>query len=155
MWKRIDDAMYSRRPIRLCASNDTLYKDRNVFWLIDGNVFPKPTGRGSYNLMTPSLPAPSLLALFDNQRNSTFPHNRILPLIAFRDLVANKIPERFPDLRFGFIEASAGWIPFLIHALRRLLRERWKFASSVELFRQALCRLRGRRRHSLHRQARG
>lgn len=276
MWKLIDAEMYSRRPIRLCAPNDTLYKDRNVFWLIDGNIFPKPAGRGSYNLMTPSLPGqeserggvtigcreltdvearladmdrlgietqviyptlfliyltddvnleialckaynrwlaeacakarhrlrwvavlpmrsieasidemstakkngavglffrglegsrtldnpyffpiyeeanrldlsicihtgsgvPSLLALFDNQRNSTFPHNRILPLIAFRDLVANKIPERFPGLRFGFIEASAGWIPYLIHVLRRLVRKQWKFASSAELFRE-------------------
>jgi hypothetical protein len=56
MWKLIDEETYSRRPIPLCAPNDTLYKDRNVFWLIAGNIFPKPAGRGSYNLMTPSLP---------------------------------------------------------------------------------------------------
>jgi predicted TIM-barrel fold metal-dependent hydrolase len=272
----MDEAMMPRRPVRLSVPRDTLYKDRNTFWLIDGNIFPKPAGRGSYNLMTPSLPgqeserggvtipcreltdiearladmdrlgietqvvyptlfliyltddvsleialckaynrwlaeawsksrnrlrwvavlplrvidasieemrtakrngavglffrgiegrltldnphffpvyeeasrlelpicihtgsgAPSLLALFDTERNSTFAHNRILPLIAFRDLVANKIPELFPTLRFGFIESSAGWIPYLIHVLRRLLRERWKFASSAELFRE-------------------
>ncbi len=275
MWKLIDEPMRARRPVRLSVPLDTLYKDRNAFWLIDGNIFPKPAGKGSYNLMTPSLTgqeaarggatipsreltgiearladmdklgieiqviyptlflvyltddvkleialckaynrfvaeacskapdrlrwvavlplrsidesveemrtakrnraagvffrgiegsltldhpyffpiyeeasrldlpicihtgsgAPSLLALFDNERNSTFPHNRILPLIAFRDIVANKIPEIFPGLRFGFIEASAGWIPYLIHVLRRLLREKWKFASSAELFR--------------------
>jgi predicted TIM-barrel fold metal-dependent hydrolase len=276
IWKLMDDAMMPRRPVRLSVPTDTLYKDRNAFWLIDGNIFPKPAGRGSYNLMTPSLPgqeserggvtiacreltdiparladmdrlgietqviyptlfliyltedvsleialckaynrwlagawsksrdrlrwvavlplrsidasieemrtakrngalglffrgiegkltldhpyffpvyeeasrldlpicihtgsgAPSLLALFDTERNSTFAHNRILPLIAFRDLVANKIPELFPALRFGFIESSAGWIPYLIHVLRRLLRERWKFASGAELFRE-------------------
>lgn len=276
MWKLMDAEMLPRRPIRLAAPRDTLYKDRNAFWLIDGNIFPKPAGRGSYNLMTPSLPgqeserggvtiacreltdigarladmdklgietqviyptlfliyltddvkleialckaynrwmteawskahnrlrwvavlplrsveasieemrtakkngaaglffrgiegsltldhpyffpiyeeasrlnlpicihtgsgAPSLLALFDTQRNSTFAHNRILPLIAFRDLVANKIPERFPELRFGFIEASAGWIPYLVHVLRRLFRDRWNYASSLELFRE-------------------
>ena len=276
MWQLMDLDMIPRRPIRLSAPQDTLYKDRNAFWLIDGNIFPKPAGRGSYNLMTPSLPgqesarngvtipcreltdiearladmdrlgietqviyptlflitltddvkleialcraynrwmtqawsnarnrlrwvavlplrsveasieemrtarkngavglffrgiegrltldhpyffpiyeeanrldlpicihtgsgAPSLLALFDTERNSTFAHNRILPLIAFRDLVANKIPELFPGLRFGFIEASAGWIPYLIHVLRRLLREKWKYASSAELFRE-------------------
>lgn len=279
MWKLLNEAMHPRRPIRLSVPTDTLYKDRNAFWLIDGNIFPKPAGKGSYNLMTPSLPgqeaarggatipcreltdiegrladmdrlgiaiqviyptlflvyltddvdleialckaynrfiaeacskardrlrwvavlplrsidqsieemrtakknravgvffrgmegsltldhpyffpvyeeasrldlpvcihtgsgAPSLLALFDNERNSTFPHNRILPLIAFRDLVANKIPELFPGLRFGFIEASAGWIPYLVHVLRRLLREKWKFRSSADLFRD--CRL--------------
>ncbi len=274
IWRLMDEAMLPRRPVRLSVPNDTLYKDRNAFWLIDGNIFPKPAGRGSYNLMTPSLPgqeserggvtiacreltdiearladmdrlgietqviyptlfliyltddvaleialckaynrwlaeawsksrnrlrwvavlplrsidasleemrmakrkgavglffrgiegkltldnphffpiyeqaarldlpicihtgsgAPSLLALFDTERNSTFAHNRILPLIAFRDLVANKIPELFPALRFGFIEASAGWIPYLVHVLRRLLRARWQFASSAELF---------------------
>jgi predicted TIM-barrel fold metal-dependent hydrolase len=58
-----------------------------------------------------------------------------MPLLAFRDLIANRIPEQFPDLRFGFIEAAAGWVPFLIHIVRRLLKERFKYASSVELFR--------------------
>ncbi len=275
MWTLIDESMQPRRPIRLSVPTDTLYKDRNTFWLIDGNIFPKPAGKGSYNLMTPSLAgqeaarggatipsrelmdiearladmdklgieiqviyptlflvyltddvnleaalckaynrfmaeacsrapnrlrwvavlplrsidrsieemrsakenravgvffrgiegsltldhpyffpiyeeasrldlpicihtgsgAPSILGLFDNERNSTFPHNRILPLIAFRDLVANKIPELFPGLRFGFIEASAGWIPYLVHVLRRLLRDKWKFSSTADLFR--------------------
>ena len=276
MWQLMDRDMIHRRPIRISVPNDTLYKDRNAFWLIDGNIFPKPAGRGSYNLMTPSLPGqesarsgvtipcreltdvearladmdrlgietqviyptlflvtltddaklqialcqaynrwlaaawskargrlrwvavlplwsveasieemrsakkngavglffrgiegkltldnpyffpvyeeasrldlsicvhtgpavPSLVALFDAGRNGSFLQNRVLPLVAFRDLVANKIPERFPGLRFGFIEASAGWVPYLMHVLRRLLRERWKFASSAELFRE-------------------
>jgi predicted TIM-barrel fold metal-dependent hydrolase len=57
-------------------------------------------------------------------------------LIAFRDIIHNKIPERFPGLRFGFIEASAGWVPFLLHILRRLLSDRWKSLSSVDLFRE-------------------
>ena len=34
------------------------------------------------------------------------------PLHAFRDLVLNQIPDMFPRLRFGFVEASASWIPF-------------------------------------------
>jgi predicted TIM-barrel fold metal-dependent hydrolase len=276
MWELIDRDMLPRRPVRVSVPNDTLYGDRNAFWLIDGNIFPKPAGKGSFNLMTPSLPGqesarggatipcreltdvearladmdrlgidthviyptlflatvtddaklqvalckaynrwlaaawskargrlrwvavpplwsieasieemraakengavgvffrgiegritldnpyffpiyeeagrldlsicvhtgpavPSLLKLFDAGRNGSFLHNRVLPLAAFRDLVANKIPERFPGLRFGFIEASAGWVPYLIHVLKRLLRERWKYASSVELFRE-------------------
>ena len=47
------------------------------------------------------------------------PHVRSLPLFAFRDLVAHKIPERFPALRFGFIEASASWVPYVLHHLQR------------------------------------
>ena len=77
-----------------------------------------------------------VLEMFDLARNHTFGHTRVMPLLAFRDLVANKIPEQFPGLRFGFIEAAAGWAPFLIHIIRRLLKERFKYGSSAEMFRE-------------------
>jgi predicted TIM-barrel fold metal-dependent hydrolase len=77
-----------------------------------------------------------VLEMFDLSRNHTFGHTRVMPLLAFRDLVANRIPEQFPGLRFGFIEAAAGWAPFLIHIIRRLLKERFKYGSSVEMFRE-------------------
>ncbi|MGZ8425547.1 MAG: amidohydrolase family protein, partial [Candidatus Binatia bacterium] len=76
------------------------------------------------------------LEMFDLARNHTFGHTRVMPLLAFRDLVANKIPEQFPSLRFGFIEAAGGWAPFLFHIIRRVLKERFKYASSEELFRE-------------------
>jgi uncharacterized protein len=82
-----------------------------------------------------------LLNLFDLDLNGTF-HNTHLPmLMAFRDLVASEIPERFPNLRFGFLEASGSWVPYLYHHLKRSARPRlsfpnarWKHASSKELF---------------------
>jgi predicted TIM-barrel fold metal-dependent hydrolase len=77
-----------------------------------------------------------VLEMFDLSRNHTFGHTRVMPLLAFRDLVANRIPEQFPGLRFGFIEAAAGWAPFLIHIIRRLLKERFKYGSSAEMFRE-------------------
>jgi len=77
-----------------------------------------------------------ILAMFDVARNHTFGHTRVMPLLAFRDLIANRIPEQFPGLRFGFIEAAAGWVPFLIHIVRRLLKDRFRFGSSAELFRE-------------------
>ena len=42
----------------------------------------------------------------------------------------------FPSLRFGFIEASASWVPFLIHKLRRDNTKRWKpsWKSGADLF---------------------
>ena len=49
--------------------------------------------------------APSMMQIFDLERNHTFAHSRILPMIAFRDIVTNKIPELFPGLRFAFLEA--------------------------------------------------
>ncbi len=276
MWAMMDAAMRPRRPVMLAVPEDTWYGNRNAFWLIDGEIYPKPAGRGSFNLVTPSaqkvqdgrrdstaatremtdipgrladmdklntaaqvvyptlflvyntkdrdleialcraynrflahacaqsggrmkwvavLPLQSMdaaldeircakqngavgiffrgiegdytldhpylfpvyeeaqnqnlaicihtgcgvkaiLDLFEVSRNHTFGHTRVMPLLAFRDLVANKVPERFPGLRFGFIEAAAGWVPFLIHIVRRLLKDKLRFASSPELFRQ-------------------
>jgi uncharacterized protein len=276
MWALMDRAMQPRRPIMLQVPEDTWYGNRNAFWLIDGEIFPKPAGKGSFALVTPSeqkvqagrkdstpatremtdikgrladmeklntamqivyptlflvyntkdtelevalcraynrflaqacvqsgglmkwvvvLPLQSMdaaldeirfakqngavgvffrgiegeytldhpnlfpvyeeaqknnmsicvhtgcgvkqiLEMFDLARNHTFGHTRVMPLLAFRDLVANKIPERFPGLRFGFVEAAAGWAPFLIHIIRRVLKERFTFASSEELFRE-------------------
>jgi len=40
----------------------------------------------------------------------------VLPLFAFNDIVNNKIPELFPRLKFGFIEAYASWVPYLLHS---------------------------------------
>ena len=77
---------------------------------------------------------PTLTNMFNLERNHTFAHGRVLPIFAFRDIIHNRIPEMFPKLRFGFIEASAGWVPFLLHILRRLLKQQFKFDSSVELF---------------------
>lgn len=61
---------------------------------------------------------PAFTAVFDVTRSHTFPHTRTLPLMAFRNIVANKIPEMYPDLRFAFIEAGASWVPYVLHALR-------------------------------------
>ena len=54
MWDHIDEGMYSRRPVLTSVPEDTLYGPRNAFWLIDGNIVPKPNGKGSYRLVTPS-----------------------------------------------------------------------------------------------------
>ncbi len=275
MWQAIDPKMYPRRPIVVQMPEDTWFGERNATWLIDGNIFPKPAGMGSYRLVTPSaqkaeaargdiaiasreisdvaarlkdmdrlgvdvqviyptlflvyltddaaletalcqaynswlaagcakangrlrfvavLPlrsipeslkemkrckelgaagiffrgfegdktldhpyfhpvyeqaakldlaicihtgsgAPWMLPYFEHARNHTFAHGRALPIFAFRDLIANRIPEKFPGLRIGFIEASAGWAPFMIHILRRLFKDRPKYQNSKELFR--------------------
>ena len=276
MWSMMDKDIYDRRPVLLKAPEDTLYGPRNAFWLIGGDIFPKPNGKGSFRLITPSatklesargdiaigcremtdissrlndmdrlqvdtqvvfptlfliyitddvaldiamaraynrfiaqacakggsrmrwvvvpplhsveesvkeikwgndngavgvffrgiegdrtldnpyfnpiyrtasevdLPilihtgagCPLFLKLFDVERNHTFGHSRVQPLFAFRDLIANKIPEQFPKLKFGFIEASAGWVPFMMHILKRLFREKWKFSSDRDMFRE-------------------
>ena len=46
MWEFIDREMYPRRPILAKIPDDTWYKDRNAFWLIDGEIFPQAGGQG-------------------------------------------------------------------------------------------------------------
>lgn len=275
MWGYIDKEMSPRRPILTRIPDDTWYKERNAFWLIDGEIFPKPAGKASFSLITPSaqkkesgrddihlsvreLTDPAariadmdkmgveiqviyptlflvyltddprleialcraynrfvadgcvkepnrlkwivipplrsvdasleemnwakergaagvffrgmegnltldnpyfypiyaeaerldlpicihtgsgsryLMQLFDVERNHTFAHNRVLPVVAFRDLVANRIPEQFPRLRFGFIEAAASWVPYIWHVLRRSVRSDLKNKNPQDLFR--------------------
>jgi len=263
MWRTFPPELMPRRPVLVSGPTDTLYGTKNVFWLIDGNIFPKPAGKGGFSLITPSesefqrsrgdiaiacregtdvgarladmdrqgvdvqvvyptlflvyltddveldialcasynewmagvwaqsgnrirwtavlplrspqasidqlraarqrgavgvfirgverdrtlddpyffpiyeeaqaldLPicihtgagCPAITAIFDVTRNSSFPHIRMQPLIAFRDIVANRIPEQFPRLRFGFVEAGASWVPYVLHAVKRLLKD--------------------------------
>ena len=66
--------------------------------------------------------SPGITSVFDRTFSHNLPHVRSLPIFAFRDLVAHKIPERFPDLRIGFIEASASWVPYVLHHLSRSTR---------------------------------
>lgn len=62
--------------------------------------------------------APALNNLIDIQRSHTFTHGRLPPIVAFRNLVANKVPAQFPRLRWGFIETGASWVPFALYQLR-------------------------------------
>jgi len=275
MWGYIEKEMYPRRPVLTKIPDDTWYGERNAFWLIDGEIFPKPAGKASFSLITPSAQkkesgrgdihlavreltdplarlkdmdkigvdaqviyptlflvyltddarlegalcraynrfvadacakAPArlkwvallpmrdidasleemkwaksrgavgiffrgmegnltldnpyfapiygqaeeldltvcihtgsgsryLMQLFDVERNHTFAHNRVLPVVAFRDLVANRIPEHFPKLRWGFIEAASSWVPYIFHVLRRSVRADLKNKNPQELFR--------------------
>jgi hypothetical protein len=54
MWKLFDKDLYHRRPVMLAAPDDMLYRDFNVLWLIDGNIFPKASGKGGFRIITPT-----------------------------------------------------------------------------------------------------
>ncbi len=54
-----------------------------------------------------------------------------LPVVStFHTLVYDGVPERFPMLRFGFIEVSAQWIPYVIHDLARRFERKGKRLAS-------------------------
>jgi len=81
--------------------------------------------------------SPQISALFDTAISRTFPQSRVLPLMAFRDIVANQVPQKFPNLRFGFIEATASWVPFLLHYLKRETRRRARGDWGPQLFEES------------------
>src|SRR3970040_168731 len=54
MWKMLEPDFLPRGPIMLKVPNDTWYGNRDAFWLIDGEIYPKPAGKGSFALVTPS-----------------------------------------------------------------------------------------------------
>ncbi len=46
---------------------------------------------------------------------STLHRFRVPTVVAFNDILLSEIHEQFPRLRFGFIEASSQWVPWVIH----------------------------------------
>jgi predicted TIM-barrel fold metal-dependent hydrolase len=48
-----------------------------------------------------------------------FSRFKLVGVGAFHPVVFNQIPDKFPDLRFGFVELSAQWIPYVTADLNR------------------------------------
>lgn len=60
-------------------------------------------------------------------------------LEAFYGVVFYGLPDKFPKLRFGFIEAGASWIPFVLdrlHARRERMAWAYKLEMKEDLFRE-------------------
>jgi predicted TIM-barrel fold metal-dependent hydrolase len=47
--------------------------------------------------------------------------NSMPTLISFAALTLARIPEKFPQLRVGFIEAASEWVPYAVHRCRKML----------------------------------
>jgi predicted TIM-barrel fold metal-dependent hydrolase len=47
--------------------------------------------------------------------------NSMPTLIAFAALTLSGVPEKFPGLRIGFIEAASEWVPFAVNRCRKML----------------------------------
>lgn len=56
---------------------------------------------------------------------------------ACHQVLTNGIPQQFPKLRFGFIETSSQWVPFVVNdLLRRFQRQGWEITTGGELLKQ-------------------
>lgn len=60
------------------------------------------------------------------QRESGFARFKLPVLSAFHSIVYDGIPEKFPGLRFGFIEVRAQWIPYLLVDLAKRFEQMGK-----------------------------
>ena len=52
-----------------------------------------------------------------HSRTNVYWRSKMPVISAFHALVRGNIPDKFPNLRWGFIEASASWVPYLIRDL--------------------------------------
>lgn len=58
--------------------------------------------------------------------DSTFSKFKLPTISAFHSLVMHETPTRFPKVRWGIIEASANWLPYVLQDLRQRFRRRGK-----------------------------
>ena len=123
MWDFIDPEMYHRRPVMMKIPNDTLYKKSNALWLIDGNIFPKPAGRGGFALHTPSA-ADREVARVDidmGSRELTDPAARIRDM----DLRGVDVQVIFPTLFIIYLTDDPDLEIALCRAYNRWLAQAW------------------------------
>lgn len=58
------------------------------------------------------------------------------PQHAFHSLLFHSVPQKFPALRWGFIEAGASWVPAVLYNLERTLKKRYHIVSGPFNFAQ-------------------
>jgi predicted TIM-barrel fold metal-dependent hydrolase len=75
---------------------------------------------------------PALTDIFDALTNF---YSAILPVVmGFNSIMTSAAFEKIPNLRFGFLEAGAAWIPFLIKQVRRDNARQKKAKDPIEYF---------------------
>ena len=75
---------------------------------------------------------PALTRIFDATTNF---YSAILPvLMGFNSIMSSAAFEKIPNLRFGFLEAGAAWIPFMIKQVRRDNMRRKLAKDPIEYF---------------------
>ena len=63
-------------------------------------------------------------ALMDLSDSGTgFTRFKLVGVDAFHNVLYHNIPDRFPKLRFGFVELSSQWVPYVLHDLRRRVEQ--------------------------------
>ncbi len=96
--------------------------------LIDPYFFPVYEEAGDLSVpicVHASLGNDTMEALLSQGRDQgNFLKFKLSVIGAFHQIVTNALPEQFPKLRFGFVETSSQWVPYVLHDLLR--RFAWK-----------------------------
>lgn len=91
----------------------------------DSSFYPLYELAGEFDLPICFHTGNNSSADFDIHFNDTSFTKFIQPAVgAFHTLIEKELPTRFPDVRWGFVEAGAQWIPFVYHHLRRAMLKR-------------------------------
>jgi predicted TIM-barrel fold metal-dependent hydrolase len=61
-------------------------------------------------------------------KDTTFTKFKLPTIAVFHTLILGGVPALFPKVRWAIVEASANWIPYLVHDLRARLKRRGKRA---------------------------
>ena len=78
--------------------------------------------------------SPAFRQIRRNAENRATRFHMIVPtLLSFNALATGQVAAKFPTLRFGFFEAGAGWLPFLVQSAHRVRddRDRRRFTAQV------------------------
>jgi len=102
----------------------------------DESLFPFYQAAADFNLpicVHLGWGCPALTNIFDASTNF---YSAILPVvIGFNSIMTSAAFEKIPNLRFGFLEAGAAWIPFLIKQVRRDNARHKRAKDPIEYFR--------------------
>ncbi|MBD86361.1 MAG: hypothetical protein CL743_07635 [Chloroflexi bacterium] len=61
-----------------------------------------------------------------------YARNKLPVISAFHSILFKRLPQKFPGLRFGFIEVAANWLPYILNDLRRRVdREGWDLGDDI------------------------
>ena len=72
---------------------------------------------------------PAFVELTDGD---AYARNKLPVISSFHSLIFKRVPQRFPGLRFGFVEVAANWVPYVLNDLyRRVEREGWTLGDDV------------------------
>src|SRR3954452_16768737 len=105
MWDFLEPEWRPRRPVIVSVPEDTQYGTNDHMWLIDGQIFPKPAGRGGNILVTPSAQS-SLRNRADIKARELL----ALPM-RFADMQATKVDVQvvYPTLFLAYLTSDVAY----------------------------------------------